>query len=96
MSDKSSTFAPEIGKDMFNHFIRRNVTGNAGERPERDSRMKNTYRKRADEKSGALPISGSALFTFFDCMIPTYIQLWRIIFDAAKSVVRHICDFLKR
>lgn len=64
MSNNCSTFAPEIGKDMFNNFIRRNVTGNAGERPERDSRMKNTYRKRADEKRGAFTDFGLLSFRF--------------------------------
>lgn len=95
MSDNCCTFAPEIGKDMLNYFIRRSVTGNAGERPERNSRMKNTYRRCADEKSGAFTDFGFRSFRILDSMIPTYILFWRIIFDAIKCIGHKICEFFK-
>jgi hypothetical protein len=51
MSDKSSTFALEIGKVLINHFTGESRTSNAGVRLGRNTPVKNTYRKRAEETS---------------------------------------------
>lgn len=52
MSDKSSTFALEIGKGRIERLHPVSETGNVGVRPARNIRMQNTYRKCAGEKSG--------------------------------------------
>ena len=89
MSDNCCTFAPEIGKGHDNNLLRQSREGNAGVRPLRNSRSKNTYRECAEKKMGALPISGSHLFRFYS-MKPTYILFWEIIFETLRTLIRRL------
>ena len=86
MSDKSSTFAPEIGKVL--------ILTSSGETDKATQgcdfggitgRKTHTagVRKKSEEP---LPISGFSLFVLY--MRPTYIQFYRIIFDILKRLMR--------
>lgn len=64
MSDNCCTFAPEIGKEMYSALQPVSVTGNAGVRPVRNSRLKNTYRRCAEEKERSPSDFGLLSFSF--------------------------------
>lgn len=72
--------------------------GNAGERPARNIRQKNTYRERAVEKNGhLLRFRVIVLFVLkLDSMKPTYILFYEILCDLVKKILRHICDTTNR
>ena len=81
---------------VVTNLHRRSVTGNAGERPSRNSRCKNTYRKRAEKKERtSFRFRRFALFSFsltyasnlFPIILPSVVAL-------AKSLV-HICETLR-
>lgn len=75
MSNNCCTFAPEIGKGRIEIFTGSSGAGNAGERPARNKPVKNTYRRRAEEKRGAFTDFGLLAFRFLKYETDLYITL---------------------
>lgn len=64
MSDKSSTFAPEIGKGRIDYSAPETYRATLGSDPRGIRRSKTHTASVRKKKRGALPISGSSFFRF--------------------------------
>lgn len=95
MSDKSSTFAPEIGKVLYSLRPAKHMS-NAGVRLKRIAGRK-THSEGARCKRGVtISDFGSPLFCFNTHMVPTYILFYRLIFELLKHLAKWMSSFVNK
>lgn len=95
MSNKSSTFAPEIGKGIV---LRTSAGKHSGLR-RGATREEYPAEKHIPQACGEKRVTftdfGSSSFRFLLVMKPTYLLLWEIVFDVVRMICRrwtHLCN----
>lgn len=85
MSNKSSTFAPEIGIDMLTTCSGKTDVATQGCDLEGIAGAKTHTASAREKREDGQPISPFSLFVLYS-MKPTYILLWEIIFDTLRHL----------
>lgn len=95
MSNKSSTFALEIGKVLYSLRPAKHMS-NAGVRLKRIAGRK-THSEGARSKRGVtISDFGSPLFCITTHMVPTYILFYRLILELLKHLARWMASFVNK